>query len=189
MKLMKSHRNGASSRWVGTGLALAAAALAWAGSSLVPKFTAVGTDGQTYTPASFTQRPTLIIFLKEGCPSVPFGVDALNNLAAQLKTSVQVIGVVDADPALLKKQAAEWKLKFPLIPDPKKVLIDSFGAKAAFDFSAIGNRRTPTWSKLWPGISPANVDEALAQLRREGHTIPKAAFKPPQGGKLHGCAF
>lgn len=168
-------------------LALGTAAVA--GTKFVPHFSERASDGKTYTQAAFSARPTLLIFLKQDCPSVPFGVKVINQLAADLKGRVQVFGIIDTDNAGAVKQNREWKFTFPLLPDPKRKLIDAFGAEAAFDFSVIGNRGEPQWKELYPGMSAATVNEALGSLRQQGHSIPTVRFRPPQGERLFGCTF
>lgn len=176
-------------------LGLAAiAALAVSCPYFVPAFKAKGTDGVQYTELTFTKKPTFIVFLKQGCPANPKGVPIVNELAAQLKDQVNVVGVINTDLAGARKEIETAKIKFPVIPDPNKVIIGGFKAERSFDLTMVATKKEAKWAKVWSGLDDTNVQEAIEIIRKHGHEVKPVqlrAFSPNANGpkKVTGCSF
>lgn len=167
---------------------LAALGLAALGSATnVPTFSATATDGKTYTAQSFIQRPTIIVFLMDGCPSNKAGVPLVNDLAAQLKGKVDVVGIMDSDLASVRKQVAEHSIQFPVIADPQKTIIKGFGAKRSFDLTGVGSKRQAVFTKIWEGTSRQSATEILNIIRGYGHSVPSVNWSKWPQSMVRGC--
>lgn len=167
---------------------LAALGLAALGSATnVPAFSATATDGKTYTAQTFTQRPTIIVFLMEGCPSNKTGAPLINDLAAQLKGKVEVVGIMNADLAKVKAEVKEHAMQFPVIADPQKTIIKGFGAKRSFDLTGVGSPRQAVFTKIWEGTSRRNANEILNVIRGHGHSIPTVNWSKWPQSIVRGC--
>lgn len=167
---------------------LAALSLAALGSATnVPAFSATATDGKTYTAQTFTQRPTIIVFLMEGCPSNKTGAPLINDLAAQLKGKVEVVGIMNADLTKVKAEVKEHAMQFPVIADPQKTIIKGFGAKRSFDLTGVGSPRQAVFTKIWEGTSRQSATEILNIIRGYGHSVPTVNWSKWPQSMVRGC--
>jgi peroxiredoxin len=154
----------------------------------LPTFSLKATDGKTYTQKEFASKPTVVIFLKKGCPHNPKSAPDFNKLPGLLTNKVNVVAITDADLETAKKYAKEIKLNLPLLADPKLSVIKAFGAKRSLDM-AITCAHDKMIAQIWEGYSQESLKSLVASL--PGHGGP--SVKPDLSGfpakKQSGCPF
>jgi peroxiredoxin len=93
-----------------------------------------GTDlaGKTFQLCDWKDKKAIVVvFLSFECPVSNSYATLLTDLAiTHAAKGVAVLGVLPTDEALatLAKQATDFKLNFPILPDPKHTIADSFKA-------------------------------------------------------------
>ncbi|MBS1706782.1 MAG: redoxin family protein [Armatimonadetes bacterium] len=154
----------------------------------MPKFSLKGSDGKTYTQDSLTKAPTVVLFLKEGCPHNPKAVEAFNKLRSGMNGKVSFYAVTNATAANAKKMAGEFKAAFPILSDTSKAVVKGFGATRTGDFALLcsDDKRV---AKLWNGYSQQSFKELLTALpEHHGPKISMDLSKFPTA-KQSGCMF
>lgn len=154
----------------------------------MPKFSAVATDGKTYTNDTFCAKPTVVVFLRANCPANPGAMADLNRLASQLGAKVAFVGVTNMTAKDAKAYAAKLGAKFPVVADPDKKIVDGFGAKKSLDMALICPKDKKI-AQSFDGYSRATIKAIVAAL--PGHGGPKLALdlgKYPTA-KKSGCSF
>lgn len=154
----------------------------------LPKFKLQATNGKSYGTKEFGAKPTVVIFLKKGCPHNPHSAPDLNLLAKQLGPKVNVVAVVDADLKTAKGYAKELKLNIPLIADGKKSLIGAFGAKRSLDM-AITCAHDKKIAQVWEGYNRETLEQLVASLPAHGGPSVKLNAKQFPEKKQSGCPF
>jgi len=166
---------------------MAMACSAMAGTGTVPTFKLSATDGKTYTAGSMSSKPTIVIFIKRNCPINPKVAPMFNDLAKQLGTKVNIVGIINSDMEGAKSEKAKLKISFPIISDQGKTLIDGFGAKNSFDSSSVGTGGK--FAKVWSGISSVNAKEMVSGIEKSGTKIGAVSYSAFGDRKLMGCGF
>lgn len=169
--------------------AIALFSLASACPNVVPDFRSFSTDGQVRNAKSFIEKPTVLVFLKRGCPCNVKAMPWLNSLSASFGDKWQVIGVVNTDLLEAEKEAQETGARIPLIADSQGVLRQGFQAQNSLDFSIVATKREARWPKLWQGMSQKNMTEALDIIVRHGHASPGFTLEQFPVDSLVGCDF
>ncbi|ARU39773.1 hypothetical protein CCB80_00880 [Armatimonadetes bacterium Uphvl-Ar1] len=172
-----------------TGLVLATIALAVACPNTVPEFNAKASNGKTFTQKSFTEKPTILVFLKLGCPANPSLTPALNSLQKDLGDSVQIIGVTVGSEVDAKGEAEKIKAKFPIIADQSAVLVNGFKATRSFDMSMVATKTEAKWPKLWEGLSQKNMAEIIDITQKHGHEFKTPNLETLPQTPKRGCMF
>lgn len=154
----------------------------------IPSFSLKATDGKTYTQKEFAAKPTVVIFLKKGCPHNPKSAPDFNKLPGLFGAKVNVVAITDADLATAKAYAKEIKLTVPIIADAKLSVINAFGAKRSLDM-AITCAHDKMIAQMWEGYSQATLKELVASL--PGHGGPKLTVNLSgfPAKKQSGCPF
>lgn len=168
---------------------VALAALACACPNAVPEFKLSDHRGGQWTGASFTKRPTILVFLKKDCPANPRAIPLLNGLQKQLGETAQVVGVVNADLSNTRAYAANLKAEFPLLADAQSVLIKGFSAKRSLQFSVVATKAEPRWAKVWDGIGQTEVEAAIKLITAHGHQLAPVELKSLPSRAMSGCGF
>ncbi len=154
----------------------------------LPTFSLKATDGKTYTQKEFAAKPTVVIFLKKGCPHNPKSAPDFNKLPAMFGKKVNVVAITDADLATAKTYAKEIKLTVPLLADAKLSVINAFGAKRSLDM-AITCAHDRKIAQMWEGYSQETLKELVASLPGHGGPILKVNLSGFPSKKQSGCPF
>jgi peroxiredoxin len=109
------------------------AALVCAGSAAVPQFTLRDTQGAVHTPAEWSaHKAILLFFVTTDCPVANSYVPEMNRIReTYAPRGVEVFAVqadVTAPEAEVARYAKEYRYGFPLLLDPKQVLVQVSGA-------------------------------------------------------------
>ena len=155
----------------------------------VPEFKLKGSDNLNYTQASWVGKPTLVVFLKKGCPMNPEGAPYLNKLATRLKGSVRVVGFMNATLADTQAEVKKLKLSFPVVADPTKIVIGAVKAKRSFDLTVFADKKSARFTNLWTGTSQKSVGEALAAIQKAGFQVKRPQLSFLGKENLRGCSF
>jgi peroxiredoxin len=155
----------------------------------VPSFSAVASNGIKITEKTLTKKPTVLVFITNSCPMTPKGLEHFNALAKGLGKTGQVVGILNANLSEAKKLASANKLVFPLVPDPKKLIIKGCNAEHSLDFTVIASSDTPKFPKLWSGYSQATVQEGLDIIQKHGKKLSKVNLASFPKNVVWGCAL
>jgi thioredoxin-dependent peroxiredoxin len=146
-----------------------------------PAFTLDDADGKPVALSSFKGRDVIVYFYPKddtpGCTKEACGFrDGWKELE---KAGVAVLGVSADDAASHKKFAAKYKLPFTLLSDPKRAVMEKYGAwgeKVLYGKKVIGVIRSTVWigkdgkvKKHWTRVREAatHPTEVIAALRKE----------------------
>lgn len=157
--------------------------------NLVPEFRQEASNGVVMTEMSLTERPVIVVFLKDGCPANPGAAVVLNDLQGQLGESVQIVGFLNADLASAKALVDAHELKFPVIPDAELKVTDGFGAESSLRFTIVATKQEARWPILWDGLSNENLQAGIEVIRRHGHEVPEVNLSAMGQRVLRGCMF
>ncbi len=154
----------------------------------LPSFKLAATNGKTYTQSDMTKKATVVVFLKAGCPHNPKAVSDLNRLMTDLTSKVWVVGVVDLDAKAAKKYASELKVKFPLIADANKKVVNGFGAKRSLDMAIVCSHDKKV-AQVWEGYNQASLKELVVSLPGHGGPTLKMDYSKYPKSLVSGCGF
>lgn len=154
----------------------------------IPTFSALATNGKTFTSKSIANKTTVVVFLANSCPHNPHAVPDLNRLAKQFGKGVQLLGVVNADAATAKAYAQELKLSFPLIADGDRKIIKGFGAKHSLDLALICAKDKKI-AEVTDGYSRATIQHVFDVLPAHGGPTLKPDLKAYPVKKMSGCGL
>jgi len=104
------------------------------------EFSAMGSDGKTYTLASFDKsKPLVLVFIKDGCGAVPTSFPFFNAIAEAFEgdKAVQYVGVIDDDADAFATWSREHRPRFTFLLDPDKKIIGAYGIKASNEVKVI----------------------------------------------------
>lgn len=116
------------------------------------------------------KKPQFVYFVLKGCPCSIESQPLFNQLYLKFKGKVDIIAVMSSKPADVKDYAGEMNVLAPIISDPDKKIIKSYGAIASV-YSALV---TPDGAieKMYPGISKAMLKELNSKLEKMTATTP-----------------
>jgi len=155
----------------------------------VPEFRLSDSKGAVWTADSLTKKPSVLVFLKHGCPMSAKAAPVLNSLQRQLGESAQVIGVMNASPAEAQAAAKELKLTIPVLGDQGRTLIKGFGAARGLQFSVVATKEEARWAKLWDGLGRAQIEDAFGLITKHGHALAPVNLQELPENALSGCLF
>lgn len=159
------------------------------GSKPLPKFSAKASDGKNYSSTELVKKPTVVFFLKAGCPHNPKSTPLLNKLKAALGPKVNFVAVTNLSQSETSKYAKELGATFPLLADADKKIVNAFGASNSLDFALLSPEDKKI-AKSWHGYNRKIMGEFLAELAK--HNGPKkVAFdlNSVPKGLQSGCGF
>jgi len=76
-------------------------------SPALPAFSLKGTDGKVYSNSNLFTKPTVLLFLKKGCPHNPKAMTDMNRLKSEMGSKVNFIAVCNVNDAEAKGYAKE----------------------------------------------------------------------------------
>ncbi len=138
-----------------------------------PRFTVKDSSGQTVSVGSpGIAKPQFVYFIKSDCPCSYAADPLFQALQKQFAGKVDFVGVVDVDSAGAKKWVNEMTPSYPVIPDPKLLMIHAFGAKSSA-CSVLVNTEGKV-DKMWPGFSK----DLLLDMNREFAKVTATPERP-----------
>lgn len=154
----------------------------------MPAWSGTGSDGKTYTQADLMARPTLLVFLKEGCPCGSIAMPDLKRLARSLDGVANVFAVSDMTPEEARNFAKEQKMSFPLLADPQHELIAPLRIENGLQLALVSplNR---TVLRVWDGYSGPTFLDVISWVRRQGVTARALDVAHMPTSLVTGCAF
>jgi thioredoxin-dependent peroxiredoxin len=146
-----------------------------------PAFTLTDADGKTVSLKDFAGKNVILYFYPKddtpGCTKEACGFR--DDWAALKKANAVVLGVSADSEASHQKFRGKYKLPFPLLSDPKRAVMEKYGAygeKMMYGKKTIGVIRSTVWigpdgkvRKHWRKVANAEAHPAqvLAALRGE----------------------
>jgi len=146
-----------------------------------PAFTLTDADGKTVSLKDFAGKNVILYFYPKddtpGCTKEACGFR--DDWAALKKANAVVLGVSADSEASHQKFRGKYKLPFPLLSDPKRTVMEKYGAygeKMMYGKKTIGVIRSTVWigpdgkvRKHWRKVANAEAHPAqvLAALRGE----------------------
>lgn len=113
-------------------------------------------------PGAAWGRPTVLIFIKEGCPCSEAAEPCFRRLFAAYGHRASFFGVIDGGPP----EAADWTRRhetpYPVIPDRDLEIIRAYGAERSAYAALVTSDGIV--DHLWPGYSGAMLRELGARL-------------------------
>lgn len=155
----------------------------------VPAFSATAANGKLVTEKLLCEKPSVVVFLKKGCPCNPDAAKNLNKLVGDLGDSAQVVAFINSDLKGAQEESKTLKAKFLIIPDEKKTVIAGCGATRSLDFTVVATTDAPRFPKLWNGYSSGTMNEALEIVVKHGKTLKKWDVSVFPKEAVAGCGF
>jgi len=129
-----------------------------------PSFSAKGTGGKDYELKSLIkEKPVFLVYWKERCPHNPRATALFNSIAKAYEGKAQMVGVVWTTPEKLDGWGKQFSINHPLIADPDKSIIASYGLSRSIGTYQVGKEGKIV--KLFPGYGAAelkDLNEAMA---------------------------
>ncbi len=155
----------------------------------LPEVWAEGSDGRTTSPSVVAaERPTVLIFIKDGCPCSESAEPFFHRLHAAYGECAAFLGVIDGDRAAARSWADRHGSPYPVLADPDLRIIGPCGVERSAYVAVVA--RGGAIERLWPGYSEGMLAELDAMLAR--HTgldgPPIDAAGAPQE-LASGCSF
>ncbi|MBS1714069.1 MAG: redoxin domain-containing protein [Armatimonadetes bacterium] len=134
-------------------------------------FSAGGSDGKTYTLASFdATKPLVLVFIKDGCGAVPTSFPFFNAIAEAFQgdKAVQYVGVIDDDAEAFAKWSSEHKPRFTFLLDPDKKIIGAYGVEASNEVKIVVGGKLTKHYKGFSKKSFTEIGKTLASVSTGG---------------------
>lgn len=133
-------------------------------------------------------KPTLLLFIKDGCPCSIESQPFFNDLAAKFGGDVHFLGIIDGSAKASQNFADANTVPFSILVDPSKSLMKAFKIEASSSFAVIdGKGMTVTVS---PGYNKASLRQANFLLGTLSKTGPREFDDADVPEKITaGCAF
>lgn len=133
-------------------------------------------------------KPTVVLFIKEGCPCSIDAQPIMNKLAEKFKGKAQFLGIIDVDGQKQKQWIAENRPVFPIVADTSLNLMKGYGAlNSVYTFLVGPDHRI---EKMWPGYWVDMLKELNARLCKD-ISEKVTEFDPLYApiAKSSGCAY
>lgn len=117
------------------------------------------------TAQTFAQQPTLVLFIKEGCPCSIEAQPVFNDLARAYAGKVQFLGITDAKPDLAREWAQTNEASFPVLSDPGLGAMKAYAAPRSAYFALVN--LDGRIERFYPGYNKetiADVNDRIAKL-------------------------
>ena len=145
--------------------------------------------GKVYdAKALYPQRPTLVLFIKEGCPCSIEAQPIFNTLATAYAGKINFIGITDAIPAITKLYAKDNATPFPVLSDPKLTAMRAFGAPRSVYFGLVN--LDGRIDRFWAGYNKeamVELNDRIARLAGEEPATLDLKHVPEK--PTSGCSF
>jgi hypothetical protein len=168
--------------------AMLAAAGEWAGRRIDSTSTE-GSGVRMASPAVLaSDRPTVLVFLKDGCPCSEAAEPFFHRLHAVYGTRVAFLGVIDGDRSDARGWADRHWTPYPVLADPDRRIIRACGAERSAYVALVA--RGGSIERLWPGFSRemlAELGKRLALMSGLPESSDESSGAPEQ--LASGCLF
>ncbi len=127
--------------------------------SAAPDFSAVDQNGKTHSLADYQGQWLLLYFYpKDDTPGCTKEACTFRDHFSELQGKVAVIGVSHDSADSHDKFASKYKLQFPLLSDPERKIIKTYGANGLLFTKRISYLINPEGkiAKVYPSVSPAD---------------------------------
>ncbi|MBN8690655.1 MAG: redoxin domain-containing protein [Armatimonadetes bacterium] len=154
----------------------------------VPTFKLASTSGKSFTQADLKGKPTLLVFLKAGCPHNPKSMPDFTRLSKQVAGKMNLVLVTNITQSEAKPYAKEIKSSLPLVSDPNRVLIKLAGAKHSLDMGLVssdGKKIVATYE----GYSKQVLAQVLADVVASGGPKLNLDLSKYPSSLQSGCSF
>lgn len=151
-------------------------------------FSLKGSDGKTYSNATLFAKPTVLVFMKKGCPHNPKAMADMNRIKRELGPKTNFYAVCDVNQIEAKSYATQLGAKFVILADKDQKLIKGSGAEFSLDMALV-NPKTKRIEKLWNGYNNATISEIYAMIPKVGGEKPKMSASKFPKGTVSGCGF
>lgn len=149
---------------------------------------AVAGSSATALPVGVQGRPTVIIFIKEGCPCSEAADPCFRRLFTVYGDQVAFLGIIDGDASVAKRWTEEHDTPYPVLADPDLKLIQGYQAERSAYVALIN--RAGTVDRLWPGYSAGMLRELGTRLAHAGGTTEETLDVGDAPEELtSGCSF
>lgn len=92
-----------------------------------PAFSAMGTDGKTYSLEGVEKKgPMVMVFWKNPCPHNPRASSLINSVVNAYKGKVNFVGVVNSEGDAAKAFNEQFGKDYVMLHDPAKTMIKSY---------------------------------------------------------------
>jgi hypothetical protein len=115
-------------------------------------------------PGAAWGRPTVLIFIKEGCPCSEAAETCFRRLFAAYGDRASFLGVIDGGPSEARQWVVRHQTPYPVLADPDLAIIRAYGAERSAYTALIANGGTI--DRLWPGYSAGMLRELGARLAK-----------------------
>ena len=132
--------------------------------------------------------PVVLVFIKDGCPCSVSAEAYFNQLHAAYRGKIRFVGVIDGDPKTARKWGAIQGVPFPIVPDPKLDLMQSYGATNSAYVALID--RAGRIEEFWPGYSVSMLRDLNSKMSKLAHLETESIETPDAPEDLYsGCPF
>jgi peroxiredoxin len=154
-----------------------------------PEMAAEGSDGRpTSVAAVAADRPTVLFFIKDGCPCSEAAEPFFHRLHAAYGARAAFLGVIDGDRSVAREWAGRHRSPYPVLADPDLRIIRACGVERSAYVAMIS--RGGTIDRLWPGYSAGMLAELGVRLARlTGLTKPPTDAAGAPLELASGCMF
>ncbi|MDB5350928.1 MAG: resA 17 [Planctomycetota bacterium] len=154
-----------------------------------PPFEMIASDGTACDLAKMAKDgPIVLVFIKDGCPCSVSAEAYFNQLHAAYRGRIRFVGVIDGDRKLARKWGALNGVPFPILPDPKLTLMQSYGATNSAYVALID--RDGQIEEFWPGYSASMLHDLNAKMAKLAGLDPETVETPDAPEDLYsGCPF
>ncbi len=135
-----------------------------AAGTTAPDFETTANDGKTYRLSEMVAKgPVVLVFIKDGCPCSRSADVFLQRMHTAGRGWVPFYGVIDGGEAVAERWAEETSTVFPILADPEKKIIQTFGAENSAYVAFIGP--DGAIEKLWAGYSETMLKELADRMK------------------------
>jgi peroxiredoxin len=155
----------------------------------LPEVWVEGSDGRTTSTAVVAaDRPTVLVFIKDGCPCSESAEPFFHRLHAAYGARAAFLGIIDGDRAVARSWADRHESPYPVLADPDLRIIGPCGVERSAYVAVVA--RGGAIDRLWPGYSEGMLAELDARLAHLTGLIrpPIDATGAPQE-LASGCSF
>lgn len=129
-----------------------------------PNFKATGSDGKSYTLASFTGKklPTVFYFIGATCPVNAQAVKYYNRVAEAYKGKINFVGVINANKEEYKTWQQRFKAPYLCLLDPDLKIIGAYKAERSPWTMLVDTKGNVV--KEWMGYSVDEINALSASI-------------------------
>jgi peroxiredoxin len=156
---------------------------------LAPTFSATDGQGMNHdSSTSLMQHPTVLIFIKNGCPCSVSAQPFFEKISKAYGDRVAFLGVIDGTPDTAKAWGEKYRAKIPILADPALKIVRAYGAESSVYVVLIGPDGKIV--RAWPGHSQEMLEELVGLLESStGFQPKKLDFDDAPENLMAGCPF